>query len=93
MAPMPAFTLAPEQIAFLPDENDIAFYQSNGYYISKEGAIPDSLLDSAQAGIEEFWDGKVDAVLPYDTGYVNWKKGDGDGQRINEFLSLQKKAL
>ena len=90
---MPSFKLTPEQIALLPDENDIAFYEANGYYITKEGAIPESLLDSAYAGIEEFWDGKVDAVLPYETGYVNWKKGDGDGQRINEFISLQKKEL
>src|SRR5262245_41060968 len=69
---MPSFKLTPEQIALLPDDNDIAFYEANGYYITKEGAIPESLLDSAYAGIEEFWDGKVDAVLPYETGYVNW---------------------
>jgi len=89
----PSFKLTAEQIAFLPDDNDIAFYEANGYYITREGMIPESLLDSTYAGIQEFWDGKVDAVLPFETGYVNWKKGDGDGQRINEFISLQKREL
>jgi Phytanoyl-CoA dioxygenase (PhyH) len=88
-----SFKLTAEQVALLPDANDIACYEENGYYITKEGVIPEALLNSAYAGIEEFWDGKVDAVLPCETGYVNWKKGDGDGQRINEFISLQKSEL
>ena len=90
---MSSFTLTADQAAFLPDAEDVAFYRENGYYITKEGAIPEVILDSAYVGIEEFWDGKVDAVLPYETGYVNWKKGDGEGQRINEFISLQKQEL
>ncbi|WP_051574337.1 phytanoyl-CoA dioxygenase family protein [Mycobacterium sp. URHB0044] len=89
----PSFELTAEQEAFLPDDDDIAFYEANGYYITKEEVIPEALLNSAYAGIQEFWDGKVDAVLPYDTGYVNWKKSDGAGQRINEFISLQKREL
>ena len=31
--------------------------------------------------------------FPFDTGFSNWKPGDGDGQRNNEFVSLQKKEL
>lgn len=90
---MHTFTLTPEQRAFLPDDDDVAFYEANGYYISREGMLPESLLDSAHDGIQRFWDGESDAVLPIDTGYCNWKKGDGDGQRNNEFISLQKKEL
>jgi ectoine hydroxylase-related dioxygenase (phytanoyl-CoA dioxygenase family) len=32
-------------------------------------------------------------ALPFDTGFSNWKPGDGDGQRNNEFVSLQVKEL
>ena len=90
---MTSFKLTPEQIALLPNDDDVAFYEENGYYITKEGAIPESLLDSTYAGILRFWEGEVDTPLPFETGCVNWKKGDGDGQRINEFISLQKKEL
>lgn len=93
MPPMQSFTLTPEQHVFLPGDSDVAFYEANGYYISKEGLIPDSLLNSTYDAIQRFWEGEVDHVLPFDTGFVNWKKGDGDGQRINEFLSLQKKEV
>ena len=90
---MHSFTLTPEQLALLPDDNDVAFYEANGYYISKEGMLPEALLDSAYDGIQRFYEGERDAVLPIESGYCNWKKSDGEGQRNNEFISLQKKEL
>ena len=90
---MPSFTLTPEQLALLPTDDDLAFYDENGYYISREGLLPEALLDSAYDGIQRYWAGERDGVLPCDTGYCNWKPGDGDGQRNNEFISLQKKEL
>jgi len=33
-------SLTPEQRALLPDDSDVAFYEANGYYISKEGVLP-----------------------------------------------------
>jgi phytanoyl-CoA dioxygenase PhyH len=85
--------LTPEQCAFLPNEADVAFYEANGYYISKAGIVPEALIDSAREGAQRFYAGERDAVLPFDTGFSNWKPGDGDGQRNNEFVSLQKSEL
>lgn len=90
---MRAFTLTPEELALLPGDDDVAFYEANGYYISKEGLLPESLLERAMDGIRRFYDGEIDAELPSEAGCVQWKKGDGDGPRSNEFISLQKKEL
>jgi Phytanoyl-CoA dioxygenase (PhyH) len=86
-------TLTPEQRALLPDDSDVAFYELNGYYISREGVLPAALIDSACEGTERFYQGERDGTLPVDTGFSNWKLGDGDGQRNNEFVSLQRKEL
>lgn len=86
-------SLTPEQRALLPDESDVAFYEANGYYISKEGVLPEGLIDSACEGTQRFYRGERDGTLPFDTGFFNWKPGDGDGQRNNEFVSLQKSEL
>ena len=90
---MPSFQLTPAQIALLPDDADVASYEENGYYISKEGVVPDAVIDAASEGSYRFYEGDRDSVLPFDTGFSNWKKADGDGQRNNEFVSLQKKEL
>ena len=47
---MSAPTLTPEQCALLPDESDVAFYEENGYYISKEGIVPEALIDVGLRG-------------------------------------------
>jgi Phytanoyl-CoA dioxygenase (PhyH) len=85
--------LTPQQESFLPDDSDVAFFEDNGYYVSKEGAVPDSLIDSAWDGAQRFYEGERDGMLPFDTGFANWAPGDGDGARNNEFVSLQKKEL
>jgi ectoine hydroxylase-related dioxygenase (phytanoyl-CoA dioxygenase family) len=86
-------SLTPEQRALLPDESDVAFYEANGYYISKEGVLPEALIDSACEGTQRFYRGERDGTLPFDTGFCDWKPGDGDGPRNNEFVSLQKSEL
>jgi ectoine hydroxylase-related dioxygenase (phytanoyl-CoA dioxygenase family) len=55
--------------------------------------LPESVLNTAYDGIQRFYDGERDYVLPFEEGCVNWQKGDGDGPRNNEFISLQKKEL
>jgi len=85
--------LTAEQLALLPDDQDVASYEENGYYISKEGVLPNALIDAASAGSERLYRGERDSVLPFETGYSNWQPGDGDGMRNNEFVSLQMKEL
>ena len=90
---MHSMKLAPAQLALLPDDNDVAFFEENGYFLSKEGVLPEALIDAAKEGSERFYRGERDSALPFDTGFSNWNPGDGDGQRNNEFVSLQVKEL
>src|SRR3982074_3811858 len=85
--------LTPEQRALLPDDSDGAVYDANGYYISKEGVLPEGLIDSACEGTERFYRGEKDGTLLFDTGFSNWKPVDGDGHANTEFVSLQKSEL
>jgi ectoine hydroxylase-related dioxygenase (phytanoyl-CoA dioxygenase family) len=88
-----SFTLTREQRALVPDDADVAFYEANGYYVSRDGVVPEALLESAQEGARRFYRGERDAVLPFDTGFSDWRPADGDGPRNNEFVSLQKREL
>jgi Phytanoyl-CoA dioxygenase (PhyH) len=86
-------TLTPGQNALLPDDSDVAFYEENGYYLSKDGVLPDALLESASEGVRRFYAGERDAVIPFDTGFANWTPDRGDGPRNNEFVSIQNREL
>ena len=85
--------LTGEQLELLPDDSDVAFYEANGYYISKERVVPEALIDSACEGAHRFYRGERDGTLTVDTGFSDWKPGDGAGPRNNEFVSLQKREL
>jgi ectoine hydroxylase-related dioxygenase (phytanoyl-CoA dioxygenase family) len=90
---MTTFKLTPEQAELLPSEEDVLAYEEQGYYASKEGVLPEALIDSAWDGAHRFYEGERDTPMPVETGFSNWKKGDGDGLRNNEFVSLQKKEI
>jgi Phytanoyl-CoA dioxygenase (PhyH) len=92
---MEPFTYGPseEQLALLPTEADITFYEEHGWYISKK-VLPDNLIDEAILGSERFYRGERDAQLPVSNGYSDWKPEDGwDIVRNNEFVSLQNQQL
>ncbi|MGB3654838.1 MAG: phytanoyl-CoA dioxygenase family protein [Rivularia sp. (in: cyanobacteria)] len=84
--------LTSEQLKLLPTDEDVAFYEEHGWYISKK-VIPEELIDEAIEACFRFYQGEKDATLPTDTGYSNWKPGDGDDMRNNEFTTLQHKLL
>ena len=78
--------------ALLPDEQDVAFYEEHGWYISKK-VIPDDVIDEAIAGSQRYYRGERDMPLPVSGGYSDWKPGDGDTIRNNEYTSLQSRQL
>ncbi|PAX60015.1 phytanoyl-CoA dioxygenase family protein [Brunnivagina elsteri] len=85
--------LTEEQLALLPTEDDIAFYEEHGWYISKK-VLSDEIIEEAIRGSERFYNGERDRTLPVDTGFTNWKPEDGyDVVRNNEFVSLQNREL
>lgn len=84
--------LSEEQLALLPTEEDIAFYEEHGWYISKK-VIPDEMIDRAILATQSYHRGERDTPLPYSTGYSNWQPGDDESIRNNEFVSLQNNEL
>lgn len=84
--------LTREQLELLPSDEDVAFYEEHGWYISKK-VIPEELIDEAIEASFRFYEGERDAILPTETGYSNWKPGDGDRIRNNEFTTLQHQVL
>ncbi|MBE8998668.1 phytanoyl-CoA dioxygenase family protein [Nostoc sp. LEGE 12447] len=80
------------QLELLPTAQDVAFYEEHGWYISKK-VIPDEMIDAAILASEKFYLGERDAKLPSSTGYSNWKLGDENAIRNNEFVSLQNNVL
>ncbi len=84
--------LSKEQLALLPTEEDVAFYEEHGWYISKK-VIPDEIIDEAILGSESYYRGERDMPLPVSGGYSDWKPEHGDILRNNEYVSLQNRQL
>lgn len=86
-------SLTEELLSLLPTEEDIAFYEEHGWYISKK-VLSDEIINEAIRGSERFYRGERDGILPVDQGFTNWKPEDGfDVVRNNEFISLQNREL
>ena len=86
---MVAFRLTDEQLALLPSDADVVHYEERGYYISREGTIPEWLLERAIHGAERLYRGERDHSLPVTTGFSNTLPIDDRTPRNNEFVSLQ----
>lgn len=85
--------LSKEQLILLPTEEDIAFYEEHGWYISKK-VLSDEIINQAIRGSERYYKGERDTPLPVSSGYSDWKLEDGyDIVRNNEFVSLQNRQL
>ena len=74
--------------SLLPSEEDVARYEETGFHITSK-VLPNDLLDRCGAAITEHHQGRRDHKLREGASYSDWKPGDGDGVRNNEFCSLQ----
>ena len=73
----------------LPTKEDVDFYRENGYYVSPK-LFSDEEIDDAIYGSERFYAGERDFSLPNSVKrFEGWKPGDGDGARVNDYVSLQ----
>ena len=84
--------LSEEQLELLPTEEDIAFYEQHGWFISKK-ILCDEIIDRACLGAKKFYLGERDAKISYAIGYSDWKPGDSDAVRNNQHVSYRKKEL
>src|SRR5690349_6592035 len=83
--------LTAEQLDLLPSDEDVAFYQEHGWYISKQ-IFSDEDIEEAIYGSERHYAGERDSPLPIE-GYLDWKPEDGDVLRLNDYVSLQNDQL
>ena len=72
----------------LPDEADVRGYEERGWFVAPE-VLPHALLDAVKTAIEEHHAGRRDRALPRAARFGDWRTGDGEGVRNNEFCSLQ----
>ncbi|MDV2991073.1 MAG: hypothetical protein N4J56_000727 [Chroococcidiopsis sp. SAG 2025] len=84
--------LSEDQVALLPTEAEIAFYEEHGWYVSQQ-ILPDELIDNAILGSERYYRGERDTQLLINVGYSDWQPGDTSILRNNEFVSLQNQQL
>src|SRR5260221_14723044 len=84
--------LSPEVEWLLPGEEDVAFYEEHGYYVTPK-ALPDDVIDAASRGAERQWAGERDWRLPVSGGFGDWKPGDGDTIRNSEYTALQNREI
>ncbi|MGA8807136.1 MAG: phytanoyl-CoA dioxygenase family protein [Thermoanaerobaculia bacterium] len=76
---------------FLPTANDVAHYESHGWWISPP-VLDDEALDELRFGIDRYYSGERDWRLPIAT-VSDWTPADGDIVRQNDFASLQVQEL
>ena len=75
-------------VSLLPTEDDIAFYDEHGWFVPDVVFTEEQLRD-ADYGVQRFYAGERDRVLPIRRGYLDWKPEDGDVLRQNDYVSLQ----
>lgn len=83
--------LTDDQIALLPTDDDVAFYDEHGWWISPR-ILSDDEIDNAAYGAERYYEGERDSPLLVETGR-DWTEADGDVLRQNDYVSLQMEEL
>jgi hypothetical protein len=82
--------LTTEELALLPTDEEVQFYQTHGYYQSKK-IFTDAQIDTAIAGSERYYHGERYHSLP---AFVpGWQPEHGNGLRKNDYASLQNREL
>jgi hypothetical protein len=82
--------LTTEELALLPTDEEVQFYQTHGYSQSKK-IFTDAEIDAAIAGSERYYHGERDHSLP---AFVpGWQPEHGNVLRKNDYASLQNREL
>jgi ectoine hydroxylase-related dioxygenase (phytanoyl-CoA dioxygenase family) len=78
----------------LPSDDDVAFFQENGYWISPP-ILNDDVLDAAERGMHRHYADDVDRQVPGDPdgNQWGWRAADGDVLRKNDYASLRVNEL
>ncbi|GGV23351.1 hypothetical protein GCM10010495_43580 [Kitasatospora herbaricolor] len=85
-APTLRFDLTDEELALLPDAEDVAFYAEHGWYLSKK-LFTDEEVDRLAAASEDYYAGERSRTLPVrPPRLAAWQPSDGPVQRHNDYV-------
>jgi hypothetical protein len=76
----------------LPSDDDVRFYETHGYFVTSK-LFSDELIEGALYGIERYYRGERDCILPISGGFLDWREEHGDCIRINDYVSLQNEDI
>ncbi|MEU6172339.1 phytanoyl-CoA dioxygenase family protein [Streptantibioticus parmotrematis] len=81
-----AFRLSEEDRALLPSDEEVAFYQEHGWYLSKK-LLTDEEVDALDAAADRFYAGHRDRTLPVrPPRLAYWEPSRGDVHRHNDYI-------
>ena len=87
------FTLSEDEIALLPSDEDVAFYQQHGWYLSKK-LLTDDETDELVNSSERYYAGERDRTLPArPPKLAYWDPSKGDVQRHNDYVHYEHDGL
>jgi ectoine hydroxylase-related dioxygenase (phytanoyl-CoA dioxygenase family) len=80
------FTLTESQRALLPSDEDVAFYQKHGWYLSKK-LLTDDEVDTMVAAADRYYAGRRDRTLPRrPSNIAYWEPEHGAVHRHNDYI-------
>jgi hypothetical protein len=86
--------LTSDRSSLLPTEDDVAFYEEHGWWVSPP-MFSDDEMDEALRAVERHYAGERDCEPPGPlAGYLDWSPDKGaDGLRMNNYIALQQLGL
>jgi hypothetical protein len=87
------FALSERERALLPSDEDVAFYISHGWYLTKK-LFTDDEVDELVAASERYYAGERSRRLPTRPARLAyWEPADGNVQRHNDYVHYESDAL
>jgi len=87
------FKLSEEEIELLPTDEDVAFYNQHGWYLSKK-LLTDDEVDELVSASERYYTGERDRTLPaVPPKLAYWDPSNGDVQRHNDYVHYEHDGL
>ncbi|HEU5469114.1 MAG TPA: phytanoyl-CoA dioxygenase family protein [Actinophytocola sp.] len=87
------FTLTEQELALLPSDEEVAFYQEHGWYLSKK-LFSDDEIDGLLSATERYYAGERDRRLPVrPPRLAYWEPEHGNIQRHNDYVHYESDAI
>ena len=87
------FTLTDDERDLLPSADDVEFYATHGWYLSKK-LFTDDEVDELIAASDRYYAGERDRALPVRPPHLaSWDPSKGDVQRHNDYVHYEHDGL